>query len=281
MDALLAAFRRSPEYASRAKATQQQYAIYLRYWDRIGHTEVAKVDRRTVLTIRDAIANASGPGAANAFGRISGALFAWAVDRGWRDYSPAARIRALPGGHLTAWTPAQADAAAKALPPHLARVVTLARYTGQRRGDLCAMTWGAYDGRAIRLRQGKTKVELVIPCHPVLRAALDAWKAERGDAVTILTNGWGRPWRGEVLSGAMKRGMEKIGLPGLNVHGLRKLAAASLADAGCTPHEIAAITGHQTLAMVELYTRSADQERLASAAITKLQPPQPKRKALK
>jgi hypothetical protein len=36
--------------------------------------------------------------------------------------------------------------------------------------------------------------------------------------------------------------LPRIGLPGeLNVHGLRKLAAASLADAGCSTHEIAAI----------------------------------------
>lgn len=274
MDALLAAFRRSPEYASRAKKTQQQYAIYLRVWDQIGHVRAAEVTRRTIFTLRDSVAKGSGPGAANAFTRITGALFAWAVDRGWREYSPAARIRALPGGHLTAWTAEQADAATEALPAHLARVVTLARYTGQRRGDLCAMTWAAYDGSAIRLRQEKTKTDLVIPCHPALKTALDAWKAERGAAVTILTNGWGRPWNGSVLSAAMKRGLEAIEMPGLNVHGLRKLAAASLADAGCTLHEIAAITGHRTLAMVELYTRSADQHRLASAAITKLQPRQ-------
>lgn len=281
MDALLAAFRRSPEYASRAEKTRQQYAIYLRVWDKMGHVRAADITRRTVLTLRDAVAKASGAGAANAFGRITGALFAWAVDRGWRDHSPAARIRALPGGTLPAWTVAQAEKAAAELPPHLARVVILARYTGQRRGDLCALTWAAYDGSALRLRQSKTGVALVIPCHPALRAALDAWKAERGAAVTILTNGWGRPWRGEVLSAAMKRGLEAIGLQGLNVHGLRKLAATALADAGCTPHEIAAITGHRTLSMVELYTRSADQERLAGAAIAKIQPIQPRAKRLK
>jgi integrase len=53
------------------------------------------------------------------------------------------------------------------------------------------------------------------------------------------------------------------------VHGLRKLAAAALADAGCTAHEIAAVTGHRSLAMVSLYTASADQERLAEAAIVR------------
>jgi integrase len=58
---------------------------------------------------------------------------------------------------------------------------------------------------------------------------------------------------------------------GLNVHGLRKLAATALAEAGCTPHEIAAVTGHKSLAMVELYTRSAARERLALTAIGRLE----------
>jgi hypothetical protein len=34
------------------------------------------------------------------------------------------------------------------------------------------------------------------------------------------------------------------------------------------------ITGHRTLSMVELYTRSADQERLATAAVHRLQFPE-------
>ena len=47
--------------------------------------------------------------------------------------------------------------------------------------------------------------------------------------------------------------------------------ATPLADAGCTAHEIAVVTGHRTLAMVQLYTASADQERLARSAILRLE----------
>jgi enterobacteria phage integrase len=50
-------------------------------------------------------------------------------------------------------------------------------------------------------------------------------------------------------------------------HGLRKAAARRLAEAGCSASEIAAITGHKTLAEVERYTRAADQERLARQAM--------------
>ena len=55
-------------------------------------------------------------------------------------------------------------------------------------------------------------------------------------------------------------------------HGLRKSATKALADAGCSPHEIMAITGHKTLAMVREVLRSkAEQKKLAKAAILKLE----------
>ena len=40
------------------------------------------------------------------------------------------------------------------------------------------------------------------------------------------------------------------------LHGLRKAAARRLAEAGCTAHEIAALTGHTSLREIECYTRA-------------------------
>jgi hypothetical protein len=45
---------------------------------------------------------------------------------------------------------------------------------------------------------------------------------------------------------------------------------SELAEAGCTPHEIKAISGHITLAEVERYTKAVDQARLARAARAKI-----------
>lgn len=55
------------------------------------------------------------------------------------------------------------------------------------------------------------------------------------------------------------------------LHGLRKTAARKLADAGCTPDEIKAVTGHTTSRMVEYYTKTIDRKKRASAAILKLE----------
>jgi hypothetical protein len=40
-----------------------------------------------------------------------------------------------------------------------------------------------------------------------------------------------------------------------------------LAEAGCTPHQIQAITGHQNLKEIETYTKTVEQKMLANAAI--------------
>jgi integrase len=52
-------------------------------------------------------------------------------------------------------------------------------------------------------------------------------------------------------------------------HGLRKAACRRLAEAGCTVHEIAAISGHVSLKENERYTKAADQQRLARAALAR------------
>jgi len=53
------------------------------------------------------------------------------------------------------------------------------------------------------------------------------------------------------------------------IHGLRKNAAVELANAGCSPMEIAAITGHKTLGMVQHYSKRRDQRVAARSAMDK------------
>lgn len=268
--ALIVAYRRSPEYAAKRPATRANYHVYLRDLESVAEVRAADVTRRELLLMRDAIAGKRGHGAANVFIHVASVLFGWAVNHDWIEQSPVRDIRRLPGSEITAWTAAQADHALAHLPEPYRRVVLLARYTGQRRGDLCALRWSAYDGRAIRLTQQKTDAKLVIPCHPVLRAELDRWRRE-ATSLHILTTPRGLPWRPMLLTQALPARLAAIGLPRLTAHGLRKLAATELAEAGCTAHEIAAITGHRTLAMVQHYTKAVEQERMAEAAMRRLE----------
>jgi integrase len=271
LGALTIAYRRSPEWSAKKPRTQAKQLHYIRPLEKLHHLQTRDIRRAHIMELRDAIASSKGPAAANAFAQLAASIFSWARDRGLIEYSPADRIRGIPGGHWPAWSEEQADEAAARLPEHLRRAVILARYTGQRRGDLIRMPWSAYDGYTIRLRQEKTGSDLVLPVHSALKVELDEWKRS-ATSVLILTTAQGVPWQPTHLSNVLARGLDVLGMPDrLNMHGLRKLAATALAEAGCSAHEIAAVTGHKTLAMVALYTASARQERLARAAITRLE----------
>jgi hypothetical protein len=54
------------------------------------------------------------------------------------------------------------------------------------------------------------------------------------------------------------------------LHGVGKAASVRLAEAGCSPHEIAAITGHASLKEIVRYTNTVDRKRLARAAMEKV-----------
>lgn len=145
----------------------------------------------------------------------------------------------------------------------------LALSTGQRQGDLLRLTWDAYDGAAITLRQGKTGRLVWIPCTAGLKDALDA-APRRAD--TVLVSPKGAPWTKRSFALAWNTAFTASGIKDdLHFHDLRGTAVTVLSEAGCTPQEIATITGH-TLASVNkiLETYLSRTKELARSAIRKL-----------
>jgi len=74
----------------------------------------------------------------------------------------------------------------------------------------------------------------------------------------------------KIVSDKISKAMKELGYS-VTFHGLRKSAAARLAEAGCSIEEIAAITGHKTLAMIQHYTKEAEQKKLAANAMAKME----------
>jgi integrase len=85
--------------------------------------------------------------------------------------------------------------------------VALALYTGQRQGDVLAMTRSKVKNGLIEVRQEKTGRSLVIPAHQKLLAVIETL---RGDAVQLLTNTRGKPWTkcGFKASDRLRSGVE-------------------------------------------------------------------------
>lgn len=271
LGAVIAQWQRSPEWSNLSPGTQANYVLYLKpLHAAMKLTPVNGIKRSHLLKMRNEIAFKRGHGAALNFCRAVGALFTWARRNDVVEASPAIDlVFSLQRGSLPAWRDDQAQRAMRELPEPYRRAVVLAYHTGQRRGDLCRIGWHDYDGQVIRLIQEKTTQPLEIPVSAELRAELAIWKTDR-HAVTILEHR-GKPWKPGYLTQWLPDQLKRIGLPPLGLHGLRRLTAIRLAEAGCTPHEIAAITGHRTLQMVQEYTKGVRQRNLADVAVLRLE----------
>ena len=151
----------------------------------------------------------------------------------------------------------------------------VALYTGQRRGDVLSLTWDKYTGTHIIVRQSKTGVALKIPVHSDLTAYLDGLDRKSPDGkitLMIVPSKTGKRWDVSAFRRAFRSALDASGLGSdVQFHGLRKNTASLLAEAGCTQHEIQAITGHKTSEMVSHYTEEADREIMSSAAIKKFE----------
>ena len=71
------------------------------------------------------------------------------------------------------WTDADEARFLEVASPQMGLALTLGLWTGQRQGDLLRLTWKAYDGQFIRLRQSKTGVHVIVPVGAPLKAILD------------------------------------------------------------------------------------------------------------
>lgn len=268
VEALIADYKRSPEFNRLAATTRKAYALDMDRLSIMGHARLPDVRRMHILALRDELSDR--PRTADHFIQVARRLLSWAVDRGYMDANPLLRVSMINTAQsYQTWSDADCDRFEASEPREaLMTPYMLGRYTGQRRGDVLKMARSRYDGAAIEVIQDKTGADLWIPCHDRLRAYLDALPADR---LLFCVTAKGGSWAPTTFSHELGKHLAKIGLSHLCFHGLRHSAATALADAGCSDRDIAAITGHKTASMVRRYTARADQRRRASAAILKLQ----------
>jgi integrase len=126
-------------------------------------------------------------------------------------------------------------------------------FTGQRRGDVIRMGRQHVHDNWMKVRQQKTGASLDVPLDPALQEILAATPTSN---MTFLTTSHGQPFAAHHFTTWFRAACRQAGLPpGLTAHGLRKACCRRLAEKGCTPHEIAAISGHASLAEVARYTK--------------------------
>nr|WP_280526045.1 tyrosine-type recombinase/integrase [Methylobacterium soli] len=105
---------------------------------------------------------------------------------------------------------------------------------------------------------------LEVPLLPVLRAAIDACPSAH---LTFLVTERGQPFTSNGFGNKMKDWCKEAGLSHCSSHGLRKAGATLAAENGATERQLMAMFGWRTSKMAELYTRKAEQKRLAGGAM--------------
>src|SRR3546814_3604249 len=142
--------------------------------------------------------------------------------------------------------------------------MTLMLCTGQRLSDAIKMGRQHVDGDLISVAQQKTTTRLWIEIHPDLADELALAPAGQ---MTFLQTQYGRPFTAKGFPQRMRKWCDEAGLPECTSHGLRKLMAVRLAEAGCSAPEIASIGGWKSLQDVQKYIKAAEQKRLMRSAM--------------
>ena len=152
----------------------------------------------------------------------------------------------------------------------------LALDTGQRQGDLLTLRWNALNKGELTVDTSKTDVTVLVPVTNRLQNWLDkinAYRKSRGvSSTTILAGANGLPWKEHAFRRHFGAARDKAGIKGLTFHDLRGTFVTNLADADCTPHHIAAITGHSLRSVHDILEKySARTKKQSRAAIRKLE----------
>jgi integrase len=266
-NALCVSYYRSPEFRGLKPSTQAvRRNIIERFRNEHGDKPVARLGRAHMKEIIGA--KAGTPEAANNLLKVLRVVLSYAVSIDMISSNAALGIKRYrtTGEGFHTWTEEEISQfeAQHPINRRAGLAFALLLYTAQRRGDVVRMGWQHVRGDSIAIRQQKTGEALVIPMHPALTLAL---KAVPRTNLTFLLTQAGKPFTAAGFGNWFREQCNLAGLPQCSAHGLRKVAATRLANAGASTDQIKAITGHRSISEVVRYTRAADQQRLARQAL--------------
>lgn len=246
-------------------------SILERFRDQCGHFRVASLqfEQADRLLAKKA---ATHPAAARELQKQLKRLFDYAVKIRMRSDNPFTHttpIKVETDGHAP-WTEDQVRHFQESYPLGTTARLAMELYlwTGNRKADALKLGRQHIRDGAFRLRQGKTKKEMVIPIAPPLAEAIMAMP--KTGHMTLLVNDLGRPFTPAGFGNRMRKWLDAIGLQGISTHGLRKTISNRMALSGAGNQGIKSITGHSGDSEVALYTRGVEQEAMARATMKRL-----------
>lgn len=247
---LVRAYKASTEYSGLKASTLVNYDKAInRIEAEFFPMELAAISepgaRKLFLEWRDSMS--ATPRTADYIMSVLARILSFGADREMITRNPLEKLGRIYDGTRrdAVWTDDQMEAFLAKAPPKLRLAMELARWTGQRQGDLLRLTWTAYDGTHIRLRQGKTGSLVRFRVYSELKAALDATKRE---AVTILTTTRRKPtpWTPDGFRASWRGVCDDAGISGVTFHDLRgTFITLAYRKHGASFREISEISGHR------------------------------------
>jgi integrase/recombinase XerD len=248
-----------------------------RQLDRICETKgalpYAQLTMKAVKLLRNELE--ATPGVANERLASLKALCAWAFEAGHCDGNPAIGVKPFSrhsdGFHT--WTDEEVKQyeATHPIGTKARLAMALLLHTAGRREDAVRLGPQHTRNGRVRFTQAKNEHRKPVVVDLPLSQELAAIIAETPTGhLAFLVTEYGRPFSTKGFGNKMRVWCDQAGLTQCSAHGLRKAAATRLAESGATAHEIMAVTGHQSLKHVEVYTKAAARPGMADSAIAKL-----------
>ena len=280
VDWLLARFLASPAFLSGKGLTREAEArrILASFAAKVGKDRVEnfRFDHIEALLMQTAQPGVSakkrktgGPHAARNLRRELVPLFNYGLKLGLTQVNPVllADVPAAPRGGFHTWTEDEIDAyrAQHELGAQARLALEIMLWTVARKGD--AGSFGprhVKDGR-VQFTAAKTGKVAALPLAPQLREAIDAMAVVGTE--TYLVTSYGKPFSKAGLGNKMREWCNAAGLPHCTAHGLRKATTRRGAEQGAGNQGLKALGQWSSDAQVAVYTREADQARLAEAAM--------------
>ncbi|WP_084632982.1 tyrosine-type recombinase/integrase [Pleomorphomonas oryzae] len=282
---LIERYSDSSAWRSLAPATRRQREnIFLHVKQSAGDKPYKAITRKAIVEGRERRRDT--PSQARNFLDAMRGLFRWALDAEIVDSDPTAGVKNPPkrmGEGFAAWSETDVAKFQKKWPLGTRERVWLESIlnTGLRRGDVVQLgrqhlrrvrvvreNGDVIELRAFVLKTEKSRyqTEVVIPLLPDLESAIDAGPC--GD-LAIICGERGNPLTKESFGNMFREACNGAGVK-KSAHGLRKLIATRMANAGATVAELEAALGWHGGTMASHYTKTADRARLAVSAHAKL-----------
>ncbi|HEV2629431.1 MAG TPA: tyrosine-type recombinase/integrase [Pseudolabrys sp.] len=231
---------------------------------------LGRMDPEAIEVLRDRKMNA--PEAANSRIKAIRQVFKFAVKKHYVTANPAREIEKFKTGSTGyhTWSVEEVRQFEERHPigTKARLALSLLLFTGQRRSD--AIRFGrqhVHQGKLTftqhKNRNRKPK-RLTLTILPVLQEVIDA--SPCGD-LTFLVTDFGRAFTDAGFGNKMREWCDQAELAHCTAHGLRKAGATIAAEKGATARQLMAIFGWDSIEQAELYTRAADQKRLADSAM--------------